>query len=300
VTPARKSAPPSQRDMSNAIIVGLILAGVFVVSLFVLKPLLTLAIVAVILTLAGWEYFGKVTEKGYRPAVVPGLAACLFAPLAAYNWGDRALPLVLVLAFVAAAVGFIGSHGVESGPLPNMAVTTLGIVWIAMLGAFAGLILRFSTAFTVAGDSFLPPGTNLGTDTIFMVALGVAANDIGALMVGSAVGKSPLRAWVSPSKTIEGLIGGTLVTFFALFIASRLADDLNPWNQTKWILLLALTISVLAPLGDLTESMFKRNLEIKDFGTIVQGHGGVLDRFDGFLFVLPGVYYLTLVLGATS
>ena len=55
-------------------------------------------------------------------------------------------------------------------------------------------------------------------------------------------------------------------------------------------------IAVLAPLGDLTESMFKRNLDIKDFGTIVQGHGGVLDRFDGFLFVLPGVWYLMTVL----
>jgi phosphatidate cytidylyltransferase len=273
---------------------------VFVASLFILKPKITLVIVAVVLLLAGWEYFGKVTEKGYRPAVAPGLAASFFAPLSTYLWGDRANGLVLVLAFLAAAIRFIGSHGVESGPLPNMAVTTLGVVWIGLLGAYAGLILRFSTAFTVAGDSFLPPGTNWGTDTIFMVALGVAANDIGALMVGSAVGKSPLRAWVSPSKTIEGLIGGTLVTFFSLFIASRLADDLNPWHQTKWILLLALTISVLAPLGDLTESMFKRNLEIKDFGTIVSGHGGVLDRFDGFLFVLPGVYYLTLVLGATS
>ena len=58
----------------------------------------------------------------------------------------------------------------------------------------------------------------------------------------------------------------------------------------------AAVVSVLAPLGDLTESMFKRNLDVKDFGTIVKGHGGVLDRFDGFLFTLPGVYYLFLVL----
>ena len=61
------------------------------------------------------------------------------------------------------------------------------------------------------------------------------------------------------------------------------------------MLLLGLVIAVMAPLGDLTESMFKRNLDIKDFGTIVQGHGGVLDRFDGYLFALPAVYYFTLV-----
>ena len=61
------------------------------------------------------------------------------------------------------------------------------------------------------------------------------------------------------------------------------------------MLLLGLVIAVMAPLGDLTESMFKRNLDIKDFGTIVQGHGGVLDRFDGYLFALPAAYYYTLV-----
>jgi phosphatidate cytidylyltransferase len=299
IGPARTSAPPSQRDMTTAIVVALILAGVFVAAL-IISPAFTLVIVAVVMALAGWEYFGKVTEKGYRPAVAVGLAACLFAPIAAYFYGEMALPLVVVLAFMTAAAGFIATPGVESGPLPNMAVTTLGVVWIGVLGAYAGLILRFSTSVTVAGDSFLLPGSNLGTDTLFMIALGVAANDIGALMVGSAVGKTPLRAWVSPSKTIEGLLGGTIATFFALFIASKIVNDQNAWSQNKWILLLALAISILAPLGDLTESMFKRNLEIKDFGTIVQGHGGVLDRFDGFLFVLPGVYYLTLLLGATS
>ncbi len=297
--PARTSAAASQRDMSTAIIAGAVIAAVFFVSLLV-SPAATLTIAAVVLALAGWEYFGKVTEKGYRPAVAVGIGACLFAPLAGYFYGERALPLVLVLAFIAGAVSFIGAPGVESGPLPNMAVTTLGVVWIGLLGAYAGLILRFSVGTTVAGDMILFPGSDLGTDTMFMIALGVAANDIGALMVGSAVGKSPLRAWVSPAKTIEGLIGGTLVTFFALFIASKIVDDQNLWSQNKWILLLALAISVLAPLGDLTESMFKRNLEIKDFGTIVQGHGGILDRFDGFLFVLPGVYYLTLLLGATA
>lgn len=297
--PSRTGAPPS-RNMSTATIAGVVIAGVFVAAM-ILSTVATVALVAIVLALAGWEYFGKVTEKGYRPAVFPGLAACLFIPIGAYTFGDQALALGLMLVFVASAVSFIAAQGVESGPLPNMAVTTLGVVWIGILGAFAGLILRLSTGPTAFGSTgFFANGPNIGTDTLLFIALGVAANDIGALAVGSVAGKSPLRAWVSPAKTIEGLVGGSLATLVTLFVAGQLAPDENVWGQTKWWLLLALVIIVLAPLGDLTESMFKRNLEIKDFGTIVQGHGGVLDRFDGFLFVLPGAYYLTLVLLATA
>ena len=68
------------------------------------------------------------------------------------------------------------------------------------------------------------------------------------------------------------------------------------WTSTGDLLILGLVVAVMAQLGDLTESMFKRNLDVKDFGSIVKGHGGVLDRFDGFLFTLPAVYYLTLVI----
>jgi phosphatidate cytidylyltransferase len=284
VGPARTAAVPP-RNMGNAVIAGLVIAAVFIIALLT-RPVIVLAIIVVILALAGWEYFGKITEKGYRPAVAPGLLACVCAPLAAYWMGDFGLPLVVAFAFMAGAAGFIGAHGVESGPLPNMAVTTMGVVWIGLLGSYAALILRFSTGFGFSND--------VGTDTLFMVALGVAANDIGALVVGSAVGRTPLRPWVSPSKTLEGLLGGALATVIALFIASKINTE-GTWTDAGDVLLLGLVIAVMAPIGDLTESMFKRNLDIKDFGTIVQGHGGVLDRFDGYLFALPAVYYYTWV-----
>ena len=74
------------------------------------------------------------------------------------------------------------------------------------------------------------------------------------------------------------------------------ADKSDTWNSLGDLMLLGVVVAVTAPLGDLTESMFKRNLDIKDFGSIVKGHGGVLDRFDGFLFTLPAVYYLMLLL----
>jgi phosphatidate cytidylyltransferase len=283
--PARTSAGQAQakRNLPVAIGAGLILAIVFIVAT-IWRPVGVVALVTIVLAIAGFEYFGKVTEKGYRPAIAPGLAACVAAPLAAYWVGVDGLPLVIAFAFIAGAAGFIGAGGVESGPLPNMAVTTMGVVWIGLLGSFAALILRWSTA----GGA----DNNIGTDTLFLIVLGVVVNDIGALALGSSIGKTPLRSWISPGKTVEGLIGGTLLTFLVLFIVG-LTERSDTW-ATGDLMILALVISVFAPLGDLTESMFKRNLDVKDFGALVKGHGGVLDRFDAFLFVLPIAYYVTL------
>jgi phosphatidate cytidylyltransferase len=284
--PARTAAgaPSSGRDMPAAIIAGVVLAVLFVLATL-WRPLGVVILVVAVLAIAAFEYFGKVTEKGYRPAVAPGLAACVAAPLAAYWVGDQSLPLVVAFAFIAGAAGFLGAHGVESGPLPNMAITTLGVVWIGVLGSFAALIVRLSN---VGG------GNDIGTDTLFLVVLGVVANDIGALLVGSSIGRTPLRSWISPSKTVEGVIGGSLMTIVVLFVVV-LTGRSDTWKGGE-LMILAVAIAVMAPLGDLTESMFKRNLDVKDFGTLLSGHGGVLDRFDGFLFVLPVAYYVTLAL----
>jgi phosphatidate cytidylyltransferase len=89
------------------------------------------------------------------------------------------------------------------------------------------------------------------------------------------------------------LVGGTVFTFLAVILVGLQSDT---WNDLSEWLLLGLVISVMAPLGDLIESMFKRNLDVKDFGTLVPGHGGLLDRFDALLFALPSSYYLLLVL----
>jgi phosphatidate cytidylyltransferase len=130
---------------------------------------------------------------------------------------------------------------------------------------------------------------------LFLLALGVVANDVGALFVGSAVGRTPLRHWISPNKTVEGFMGGAMLTVIALMLVG-ISESSTTWTSNWDLLALAVVIAIAAPMGDLVESMFKRNLDVKDFGSIVKGHGGILDRFDGFLFTLPSVYYLTLVL----
>jgi phosphatidate cytidylyltransferase len=272
------------RNLPIAVASGLVLAAAFL-ALTMWRPAGAVAFVTVALGLAAIEYFSKVTEKGYRPAVAVGVAACVAAPLAAYWVGETSLPLLISFAFLAGALGFIGADTIESGPMPNMAITMLGVVWIGVLGSFAALILRWST---------FADGTPWGTDTLVLIAIGVVANDVGAYFVGTAFGRTPIRKWISPNKSVEGLLGGTILTLLVMLIIG-MRDLSDTWSSTSHLLMLGIVISAMAPLGDLTESMFKRNLDVKDFGTIIKGHGGVLDRFDGFLFTLPAVYYLMLV-----
>jgi phosphatidate cytidylyltransferase len=283
----------SARDLPTAIGVGALMAAVFIAAVMV-SPKLVLLVVIAVLGFGSIEYFDKVSEKGYRPAAVIGIMACVATPIATYWAGEQALPLIIAIGFVAGAITFIGAKSLEAAPMPNMAITTLGVIWIGFLGSFAALILRFSKGggFQVAAGFV---STSIGTDTLCLLAIGVVANDIGALMLGSAAGKSPLRAWISPNKSVEGLFGGTVATIAAM-VAVGVTHSSTTWNSAGDLILLGLVISIMAPIGDLTESMFKRNLDIKDFGAIIKGHGGVLDRFDGFLFTLPAVYYLLQIL----
>ena len=273
------------RDLPTATAVGALLAAVFIASLM-WRPAAVMLLVAVLIGVAAFEFFTQANVSGYRPSTVIGVVGCVAAPLCAYWIGDAALPLVLVFGFIAAVVVFVGSDGIESGPVPNTAIMMLAMLWIGLMSSYAALILRFSSA---NGAAFV----NVGTDTLFIVVIGVIANDISAYFAGTAMGRTPLRDWISPAKSVEGLIGGTVGTFFAVVLVGLQSST---WNSIGDWFLLALVISVMAPLGDLAESMFKRNLNIKDFGTVLRGHGGVLDRFDSLLFVLPAAYYLTLVI----
>lgn len=272
------------RDIPTATAVAALLLAVFIAALMY-RPAAVMVVIVVIVGLAAFEFFSSATERGYRPPTIIGVIGCVAASLSAYWIGDAALPLVFVFAFFACAITFIGSSSIESGPVPNIAITTLGLTWIGLLGSYGALILRFSTF----GGSY----SNAGTDTLFILVAGVIANDIAAFFVGRAAGRTPLRDWISPQKSIEGAIGGALGTLVAVVLVGMQSGT---WNSVSEWIMLSVVIVIMAPLGDLTESMFKRNLDIKDFGSMLKGHGGVLDRFDSLIFTLPAVYYLALVI----
>lgn len=276
------AGPKTGRDLPSAIAVGALLAAAFIGAI-ILQPLAVLAIVVIFVGLASFEFYIRAEQATYKPVMVVGVAATAIAPIVAYAFGDGALPMVLAFTMIAVGAGFVASEGIGSRPLPNVAMTMLPVVWVGLLGSYAGLILRLPNVYG------LP---DIGTDTMFIIVAGVVGHDVLALAVGSVMGRTPLREWISPNKTVEGFIGGVLGTVGAVVAVGTRSDT---WNDPMEWVLLTVIITVLAPLGDLVESMFKRNLDVKDFGTVLPGHGGALDRFDSLLFVLPGAYYLAVV-----
>jgi phosphatidate cytidylyltransferase len=265
------------RDMQAAILTGVGLAVAALV-LFSIGPGAAMILVTAVVVLAASELFAALRTGGYQPAALPGLAATAGLVLGAYARGEAALPIVLGLATVFTFLWFL--LGPRS-PHPTMqvGVTLLGVLYVGLLGSFAALILT------------LPNGIGV----LIGVIVATASNDIGALVVGQKAGRAPVAPDISPGKTVEGVIGGGIVSLVLTPLLLAVLLDLTPWD-TGSALALALCVAVAAPLGDLCESMVKRDLGIKDMGSVLPGHGGILDRFDTLLFTLPVAFYLCRVL----
>jgi len=265
------------RNVPVAVAVGLVMAiGALVI--FKLGPAPTVVLATVVVGLAGYEYFGAVQRSGFRPATLLGLAAVVGLPLAAYWKGEAAIPAIVFLVFLFGVVWFLTGHGTRGRPTANLGVTLLGVVWIGVLGSFAALLLAIPAQ---------------GVSMLLLAVVATVGNDVGGFFFGRAMGRSPLTT-VSPNKTVEGLIGGMASTVFLVFVFA-VPFGVGPFGAGK-ALLLAIALAVVAPLGDLAESLFKRDLGLKDFGSLLPQHGGILDRFDGLLFVLPTAYYVARVL----
>jgi len=277
--PSDRTGGGAGRDVPVAIATGVGLA-VLALICFKLGALATEVLATVVVTLAAAECYAALRRAGKRPATLLGLVATIGVMVSVYAKGVSAFPLLLALLVIASMIWYLA--GAEKGsPVEGITTTILGFVWVAGLGSFAALMLAPSQYPHRHGVAFM-----LGA------VVATVAYDVGALALGGWLGRHPLAPRISPRKTWEGAIGGAVL---ALAASVGLTGQVHPWTPGKDAVL-GLVVAVVAPIGDLCESLIKRDLGLKDMGSLLPGHGGLLDRVDALLFVLPATYYLVRVL----
>jgi len=266
------------RNVPIAAAVGIGMAVVAAL-LFMAGPAPAMLLIEVVLVAAGFEFFTAMQRSGFRPATLLGLAAIAGLPIACYWKGESAIPAIIVLTFIFGVVWYLSSASGRARPTANLGITLIGVIWIGVLGSYAALLVDIPSQ---------------GVSLLLVAVIAAVATDVGGFFFGRAMGRSPLSA-ISPNKTVEGLVGGIAVTIFAVFVFVVVLG-VSSLGAGK-ALVLAVVLAIVAPLGDLAESQFKRDLGLKDMGSMLPEHGGLLDRFDALLFVLPATYYVVRILG---
>ena len=223
-----------------------------------------------------WEFYGTLRRLEFRPLTLLGYLAGTGLLAGVWFHGPIAVPIAIAVSVILTYFVYAFSPMREDA-LANGGLTILGLAWVAGTIAFAFPMLR-QADFRVL---------------VMAVVVTTVAMDVGAYAFGRTWGKRALSPVLSPNKSIEGLIGGILLAGGAAVGFGMLAE---PFDIGSGIAL-GVVVSVMAPLGDLAESMVKRSLGVKDMGTVLPGHGGVLDRIDAFLFVIPASWVLYQVLG---
>jgi phosphatidate cytidylyltransferase len=201
--------------------------------------------------------------------------------IATYWKGEAALPLIMTMVIVFSMLWYLWGV-IRARPTVNIAVTLMGFAWSGFLGSYAALILR---------PGGHPGHPRYGVALLVAAVLCTVANDVGAYAFGRTFGHTPLAPSISPNKTLEGLLGGTLCT---VLVGAGLVSRMHPFTVAKGFWFSILAVAIVAPLGDLCESMIKRAYGVKDSGKIMPGHGGILDRVDALLFTAPFVYLYVL------
>ena len=262
------------------------------------------ALLAVVSALGAWELFRIARASGARPLDDAGIAMAGLLPLAvhAHYLGLFTLqPAIVATLALALCAATIWLRGVEGGPLRAAAATLFGIAYTAGTLSF-GYAIRYHDV--VRGyDTIGAHRLGIGAVSVPLAPGGVLlifplvvtwASDIGAFFVGRALGRRKLIPSVSPGKTVAGAVGGLLASMLvAWWYARSVLVPVASLGLTTWGALgFGAAISVAAQIGDLFESLLKREARVKDSSHIIPGHGGILDRFDSLIFVLPVAYLL--------
>lgn len=229
-----------------------------------------------------YEFYRMAELGGKNPSKILGYAGGILIPNLVYFTTPENSILALAFPLVLITLGSMGIRVLENkveNSSVDIGVTLLGVIYVSVL--FSHLILM----------DYLPNGGKW----LLVVQILVWVCDSFAYFTGITIGRKFFKngfSIISPKKSVEGSIGGILFTVVALFILNRYMNLISGIYSDYIIVALGVAISVIAQIGDLGESMFKREFKIKDSGRLLGEHGGILDRFDSMLFVVPTVYYI--------
>jgi phosphatidate cytidylyltransferase len=257
------------RNLPAAIAVGLALATVGVAPLFLYRPAFLLVIVVAVIA-GGWEMARAVRGRGARPPLVPLLAGGVLTVGLGWWGGPDALTLGLLVTVVAAVLWRLPDG--LAGLRRDLASAVVIAVYVPFLGGFAAMLAA-------------PPD---GQWLVLVTLAAVVLSDTGGYAAGVFLGKHPMAPTVSPKKSWEGFCGSVLAASAGSAALLYFLLDLDPW----WGAVFGLAVTVAAVLGDLAESMLKRDLGIKDMSNLLPGHGGLMDRLDSILFAMPTAYLI--------
>jgi phosphatidate cytidylyltransferase len=244
-------------------------------------------LLAVTAATGAWEFYRMASAVGGAPFARTGIALSAAVPLVAHahvlRLGTPSLTVgvMIVLALLALAAW---RRGVTGHPLLAVATTVLGVLYVGVPVSYAYALRYFDWAV----------GRGAGAALLLLPVLCTWASDIGAYAAGRLIGGRKLMPSVSPGKTLAGAGGGLVAS--AALAAAYVPWVLRPVAQLGFApgraLLFGVVVSVAAQVGDLVESLLKRDAKVKDSSNLIPGHGGVLDRIDSLLFVLPVSYLL--------
>ncbi len=242
-----------------------------------------LGLVCAIIGVSLFEFYQGMRKKERAPFLIEGILLGLLIPVSVYLWGEGILQLILTFSvFFLFLRQFLKFETRQA--FINISLTLGGILYISLLFSYV-LILRNNPSL-VQASSLKGINSLTGARLVLTVFFVTWMADTSAYFIGKKWGRHKLFPQFSPYKSLEGLVGAVLVSCIAMFI-SRL------WLGFSLVhtLILGISVGIIGQIGDFFESMLKREIKIKDFGKILPGHGGVLDRFDSLLFTIPFFYY---------
>jgi phosphatidate cytidylyltransferase len=302
-TPAPEPRPaekPKGGDLPRRLITAAVLVPL-VLYIIALGGIPYLVTVIGFIVLGQREFYHLIAQKGAQPLVGTGLAAGAALPVVAYLGSEYHATLVMTAAMLGLMLAQLRKAQIAEA-MASISGTFFGVFYVGWLFSHAIVLRRFYqvaiTHYPEADVLFL--GLHPDSGIFFMVfgAAVVVLCDTGAYFAGRAWGRHKLAPAISPGKTVEGALGGVVAGMLGGVVFKGLFDlawpELSvafPWSL---VLPFACVLSVVGILGDLVESLLKRDAEVKDAGSILPGMGGILDRIDSPLLALPVLYYMLL------